>query len=252
MTTPPARGSRCSTIRSTVTSERRGGQHRLLLHAGDPPQLNVALTVRLLRMDDRDVGGQRRYRDELLAGERARDALDARVLLEVGADVAAHQGTRHAGRTGGVAVGHPGVAVLLELDRPWPVVLDGIAQAVQRPDAGVAGVGEDQPAGGSRADHLVVQDVGSHADELELTTALAQHLVAGGKRDQMGEPLKRDRVAVAHELRHPLRQLDELSHLRPSQLEHYPKQGSRFRLPGSSPGLCGNHGMACRPCSTAR
>ena len=71
-TTPPGRGSSSSTISSTVTIERARREHDLLLHAEDPPELDVAVPVGLLRVDDADVRPQRRHGRELLAGERAR------------------------------------------------------------------------------------------------------------------------------------------------------------------------------------
>src|SRR5579884_833978 len=50
-----------------------GGEHRLLLHADDPLEEHVALPIGSLRVDDRDVGPNRRDRREPLAGERAFD-----------------------------------------------------------------------------------------------------------------------------------------------------------------------------------
>ena len=54
----PIRGPRLSssTISSTVTIEVLAREHRLLLHAGDPPHPDVAPGVRLLCMDDRHIG----------------------------------------------------------------------------------------------------------------------------------------------------------------------------------------------------
>ena len=97
-----------------------------------------------------------------------------RVRHQVGADVAAHHRARQIRGAGRVPVGHPGVAVLLDLDRPWPVVLDRVAEAMQRADAGVAAVGEHQPARRAHPDHLVVEEVRRHPDQLELAPALAQ------------------------------------------------------------------------------
>ena len=53
-----------------------GREHRFLLHADDALDQHVARPVGLLRMDERDVGPMRRHGRQLLAGERARDALD--------------------------------------------------------------------------------------------------------------------------------------------------------------------------------
>ncbi len=148
MTTPPGRGSSSSTIRSTVTSERCARQHRLLLHAGDPPELHVARR-------GRPPGRGRSRRRGRSAGtaascspvnghvDRPRPAVCAD---QVGADVAAHDRERQPRGAGRVAVGHPGVRVLLDLQRPRPAVLDRVAEAVQRADARVAAVGEDELA----------------------------------------------------------------------------------------------------------
>ena len=80
-------------------------------------------------------------------------------------------------------------------------MLDRVAEAVQRSDAGVAAVGEHELAGRAHPDHLVVEQVRRHPDQLELASALAQQLVAGGERDQVREALERDAVAVVDELR---------------------------------------------------
>ena len=93
-----------------------------------------------------------------------------------------------------------------------PAVLDRVAEAVQRPDAGVAAVGEDELARGAHADHLVIEDVRRHPDQLEVAAPLAQDLVAGGERDQVGEALEGDRVAVVDDPRHGLAQGGDLGH----------------------------------------
>ena len=130
------------------------------------PQSWTLPAVGLLGVDDRDVGVERGNRDELLAGERAGDRLDVSVCSgSDGAEVAAHHRERQAGGAGDVAVGHPGVAVLLDLELR-PAVLDRVAEAVQRADAGVAALGEDQLARAAGADHLVVDHVRGHPDQL--------------------------------------------------------------------------------------
>ena len=71
-TIAPGRGSSSSTTSSTVTIERAGAQHGLLLHAEDAPDLHVASPIGALRVHDPDVRTQRGHRGEPLAGERAR------------------------------------------------------------------------------------------------------------------------------------------------------------------------------------
>ena len=55
---------------------------------------------------------------------------------------------------------------------------------------------EATPAG----DHLVVDEVRGQARQGEVALALADDLVPGGERDEVGEPLDRHSVAVTHEL----------------------------------------------------
>ena len=79
-------------------------EHRLLLHPGDSPQLDVPGPVGTLRVDDRHVGVQRGYRGQPLAGERAGDrpdsglAVQAGQALQAGAAVAAQDRERQARR----------------------------------------------------------------------------------------------------------------------------------------------------------
>ena len=49
-----------------------GREHGLLLHADDALQKNIAGAVRLLRVNDGDVGAEGGDAGEFLAGERAR------------------------------------------------------------------------------------------------------------------------------------------------------------------------------------
>ena len=60
-----------------------------------------------------------------------------RVRRQIGADVAAQDRERESARAGRVAVGHAGVAVLLELERQRPGVLDRVAEAMQPPTPGL-------------------------------------------------------------------------------------------------------------------
>ena len=226
-----AAGVSSSTISSTVTSARSRGQHDLLLHAGDAPHHHVAAPVGVLGVDDRDVRVERRHGRQLLAGERAGDRGDrAGVVDEIGAEVAAQHGERQSRGAGGVAVGHPGVAVLLDLQRPRPAVLDGVAEAVQRADAGVATPREDHPGDAPGADQLVVDDVRGHPHDGEVTPALADDLVAGGDRDQVGEPLQGHRVAVVDELGDGVGQGGDHGHRRILSLMRASERQRRLQL----------------------
>ena len=79
-------------------------------------------------------------------------------------------------------------------------LLDGVAEPMETAHAGIAAPGEDEPPGAAHTDHLVVDDVGRHAYEGQVTTPLADYLVTRGKRNQVREPLERHRVAVVHRL----------------------------------------------------
>jgi hypothetical protein len=102
--------------------------------------------------------------------------------------------------------------VLLKFDRVRPAMLDRVAEAVQGTDARVAAVGEHELPSRSHTDHLVVEDVRRHPDQLEVAPALAQHLVSGRERDQMGEPLERHAVTVVDEVVNRIVKRDYLSH----------------------------------------
>ena len=86
--------------------------------------------------------------------------------------------------------------MLLDRDRPRPAVLVGVAEAVQRADAGVADPGEDQLVGAAHADELIVDEVGRHPDEGEMPAALADDLVSRRIRNEMGEPLHGHGIAI--------------------------------------------------------
>ena len=116
---------------------------------------------------------------------------------KIAAAVAAQHPERQVRGAGRVRRRHAGVGVLLELERPRPAVLDRVAQPVERADARVAAPREDELPRTAHADHLVVDDVGRHPDELEVAPPLPDQLVTGRMRDQVREALERDGVAVA-------------------------------------------------------
>ena len=88
------------------------------------------------------------------------------------------------------------MAVLLELERPRPAVLDGVAEAVEAPDAGVPAPGEHEPPRAAHPDQLVVEDVRCHADERQVGSPLPEDLVTGREGDQVREALEGDGAAV--------------------------------------------------------
>ena len=133
-------------------------------------------------------------------------------LLEAGAAIAAEDGAGQACRARLVGIGHGCVAVLLGLDGARPAVLDGIAHAAQQADARIAGIGEDHLLREPHADHLVVDDVGRHADQGQVLAALADRLMGGRMRDEMGETFERDDVAVAQVVGNSLLEALKLGH----------------------------------------
>src|SRR5438445_5101823 len=73
------------------------------------------------------------------------------------------------------------MAMLFQLQRLRPAVLDGVAQPVQGAHPGIAAPRENELARAAHADELIVDQVGRHADQREVATALADDLVAGSK-----------------------------------------------------------------------
>jgi hypothetical protein len=84
----------------------RRREHDLLLYARDPPKLDVAGAVGVLRVHDPDVGMVRGNGRELLACKRARDRREWCPLHEVGADVAPQHTERQVRRAGRIRCRH--------------------------------------------------------------------------------------------------------------------------------------------------
>ena len=111
---------------------------------------------------------------------------------------------RQVRRAGVVRVGHGAVAVLLQRQRPRPAVLHRVPEAVQRADARIPAPREHEPRRAAGADQLIVDDVRRHPHERQVATLLPNHLVARGERNQVGEALHGDGVAIMDGLRHGL------------------------------------------------
>jgi hypothetical protein len=79
-------------------------------------------------------------------------------------------------------------------------MLDGVAEAVEAPDAWIPSPPESEPAKAPHADQLVGDQVRDHAHERELAPPLADQLMPGCERDEVAEALERDLVAVDDEL----------------------------------------------------
>ena len=179
-----------------------GAEHGFLLHPGDPPQLDVPGPVGTLGVDDRHVRVQRGHGGQPLAGERAGDRpdgglpIEARQAFQAGAAVAAQDRERHSRGACHVAVGHPRVAVLLQLKWSRPRVFHRVPEAVQRAHPGVAAPGEDEPAGTARPDELVIEHIGGHPDQGQVTPALPDDFPPGRERDEVSESFHGDRIPV--------------------------------------------------------
>src|SRR5262249_47559763 len=50
------------------------------------------------------------------------------------------------------------------------------------------------------ADHLVIEEVGGHADQSQVAAPMADDLVPGRERDEVSEPLQGDDVTVPDQL----------------------------------------------------
>ncbi|MCY1306785.1 hypothetical protein D9M70_566650 [compost metagenome] len=105
------------------------------------------------------------------------------------------------------------MGVFLYLQRPRPLVFDRVAEAVQRADAGIAAPGKFHAARRAHADQLVVENVGRHAHEIEVLAALADHLMARGIGDQMGEAFHGDGIAIPDIVADGLGERNDLRHV---------------------------------------
>ena len=63
-----------------------------------------------------------------------------------------------------------------------------------------------EPFCAAHANQLIINEIGGHADQGQVPLALANDLMAGGVRDQVGEPFQRNRIAILDEFRHRILQ----------------------------------------------
>ena len=179
------------------------GEGRLLLTTEEAPHLYVPVGVGALRMDDRDVGVERRNGVDLFATERTLHGTNQRVhLRQVALGVAAQWVERETVRTGHVATDHAVVAVLLDLKERLTGCkrrrFRASANRVQRADTRVAEPAEDQLRGAPCGNHLVVDQIGRHARQRQVAALLSNDLVPCGKRDAVRESFDGHRIAVVH------------------------------------------------------
>jgi hypothetical protein len=89
--------------------------------------------------------------------------------------------------------------VFFNLERARPVVLLSIPEPMKQTEAWIAGLGKDELLGAAHPDHLVVDNIGAHADEREIPALLPNDFVARGERDQMTESFERHTIAIMDE-----------------------------------------------------
>src|SRR5690606_9494552 len=190
-----------------------GGQHCFLLDADDAFHQHVALAVGALRMDYRYIRADRRYGRQSLTGKGAFDELDLVVDLgQVAADITAQYRQGQTRGTRFIGIGHGCVAMLDQLEATRPAFLYGVPHAMQGADTGVAAPGEDELLGTTGADHLVVDQVRGHADQCQITFALANDFMTRGEGNQVGEAFHRDGITVVDVLGHRVLERKEFSH----------------------------------------
>src|SRR5436190_17768647 len=99
-----------------------------------------------------------------------------------------------------------------ERNRHRPAALIGIAEAMQRADAGIADPGKDELIGATHPDELIVNEIGRHPDERKMAAPLANDLVPSRERNEMREPFHRYGIAVAQGLFHGFGEAKEARH----------------------------------------
>src|SRR5271165_2704440 len=101
--------------------------------------------------------------------------------------------------------------MLFDRQRARPSGLNSVTKTMQGSDSGIASPGKHQPRGATHADHLVINQVGRHANQSQVLAPLADDLMARGERDQMSESLHRQHRAIDYQLGHGLLQACDLS-----------------------------------------
>jgi hypothetical protein len=79
---------------------------------------------------------------------------------------------------------------------PRPVILNRIAQSMERTDTGIATPGKREGARTTSANQLIVNQVRRHPDQMQIALFLAQDLVPSSERNQMSEAFQRDALAI--------------------------------------------------------
>src|ERR1700730_14290380 len=88
--------------------------------------------------------------------------------------------------------------MLDDRQRRGPVRRDRLPQPMQRADTRISTPGKSQSARAPHPDHLVIDQVRRHADEMEVAPLLSDDLVPGGVRDEMCESFQGNTLPVMH------------------------------------------------------
>ena len=111
------------------------------------------------------------------------------------------RGSRRKGRPDAPAVlgvRHCGVTVLLDVEADAATrARSHLGSDGTIPTPGLPAHEKTSLRADAHPDHLVVDQVGRHPDQRQITTLLPDDLVPGGEWDEMGEALQRDCLTVA-------------------------------------------------------
>ena len=122
----------------------------------------------------------------------------ARHATQIRIDILAHQPERQAARPRLIGHRHLSVRVLDVSQRRRPRGRDRIPKPVQRPNTGITRPGERHPTRAPHADHMVIDQIRGHADEMQIAPALADHFVAGCEWNEMSKAFHGHTLAIVH------------------------------------------------------
>ena len=161
--------------------------------------MGIALSVGSLRVDNRDIGIEWGHHGNAPIAIGTFDALDEAVhTRHIRACVAPQRKERQPRCPGGVPAHHSVMGIFFEVERSGDALLYGAAYTMQRPHAWIAQVAKHQLTRRARCYHLIVNQIGRHADKGEVAPALADNLMPGREADESREALDGDGQAIAH------------------------------------------------------
>src|SRR5262249_3679773 len=135
------------------------------------------------------------------------------VLRQFGACVRTQNCERKIRCASNVGVGKIAMTVFLDFERRRPILFDSVAQTVQGTDAGISTPRKNQLLCAARANELVVNDVGSHSNQREVLSALANDFMACGEGNQMSETFHGYGVAIVNVRANCVLQRSDFSHV---------------------------------------